>query len=122
MLGDDPDPSVMTERVGSGRSFGHVREGAPSWQERLGSQARGKQNLVVLGTVNEGMGNVATTSNYKFYENMRMQCDDERNTQINTHNDNEKIWKPSGASVSGRHTRSWLGQVLLNAGSWWSGW
>ena len=40
----------------------------------LVNMARGKQNLVGLGTVNEGNGNAATTSNYKFYENMWMQC------------------------------------------------
>ena len=46
--------------------------------------------MVGLETVNENKGDAATKSGCKFYENMRMQCDDECNKQINTHNDNEK--------------------------------
>ena len=75
MFGDDPDPSVTTARVGSGRSFGRARKGFAGCVKRLGSQARGKQNLVGLGAVNESKGDATTTSGCKFYENMQMQSE-----------------------------------------------
>ena len=74
MLGDDPNPTVMTVRVGFGEVSG-AREGFAGYAERLGSQARGRQNLAGLGTDNKGKGENATTTNgCKFYENMQMQC------------------------------------------------
>ena len=46
MFGDDQDPTVITERVGFRAGFGRAREGAASWQERLGGHE----------TDNEGKG------------------------------------------------------------------
>ena len=77
MLGDDPDPSVATARVGS-RGVSDAREGAASWQEGLGDHSQeGRENQIGLGTINECNGEkrgTATTSGCKFYENMQMQC------------------------------------------------
>ena len=76
MFGDDLNPTVMTERVGSGRSFGHVREGAASWQERLGGHGQEgseKPDWPRNGQRKQG-GNATTTNGCKLYENMQMQC------------------------------------------------
>ena len=62
--------------------------------------------------VNEGKGNAATAGNYKFYENMRMQCDYECNKQIK-HTATTKTWKASEASVSGRHNTPPLTRDLV---------
>ena len=44
---------------------------------------------VGLETVNESKGDTTTMSRYTFYENMRMQCDDECNKQNKTHGEHE---------------------------------
>ena len=80
MLGDYPDPSVTTKRVGVGTTFGHTREGFAGCAERLGSQARGKtKNKVGLETVNESKGDAATTRGCKFENKdgnrVPMQCE-----------------------------------------------
>ena len=63
MLGDDPDPSVMTERVGFGAGSDVRARGATSWQERLGGHGQeGSENPIGLGTVKGGKGNSATTN------------------------------------------------------------
>ena len=74
MLGDDPDPSVTTTRVGfrtiSGRAGGGrwlCREGQTVRQQRI-------KNPVGLGTVNEDKGNAATTNECKFLKHDGNEC------------------------------------------------
>ena len=56
MFGDEPNATVMTERVGR-VSFGRALEGAASWQERLGGHSQeGSKNPIGLGTINESKG------------------------------------------------------------------
>ena len=63
MLGDDTNPTEMTERVRFGVGFGHAQEGVDGWQERLGGHGQeGSENPIGLGTVKGGKGNSATTS------------------------------------------------------------
>ena len=57
MFGDDPEPTVKTERVGFGQvSDAHTR-GSVHFTERLRFRYEGKtKNKVGLETVNEGKG------------------------------------------------------------------
>ena len=106
MFGDDSDPTVMSERVGSGRSFGHVREGAASWQERLGGHGQeGSENPIGLGTVNESKGNAATMNGCKFYEN-KCRCK-AHDAMMKCNNNTNKTH--DGHAKHGRHMerRSW---------------
>ena len=41
MLGDDSNPTEMTERVRFGAGIGHAQEGVGGCAERLGGQTRG---------------------------------------------------------------------------------
>ena len=43
MFGDDSDPTVTTERVGFGTTFGRAHEGVCGCAERLGGLTRGKR-------------------------------------------------------------------------------
>ena len=57
MLGDDPDPTVTTVRVGFGEVFGRTPEGG-RWLCREGQTVRQEriENPVRLRTVNERKG------------------------------------------------------------------
>ena len=75
MFGDDPNPTVTTERFGFGAVFRRVQEGVGELAgEVRRSDKRDSKNPVVLGTVKEGKGNTTTTSGYGFYENIWMRC------------------------------------------------
>ena len=68
MLGDYPDPSVMTARVGFGEvSDAHAR-GSVHCVERV--KRSDNKRTVGLINVNGGEGEAATTNGCKFYENM----------------------------------------------------
>ena len=70
MFGDDPDPMVMTERVGFGEVFGRVQEGVDGCAERLGGQTRGtRETRLVSEWSTKARGDATTTSRYGFYEN-----------------------------------------------------
>ena len=50
MFGDDPDPMVMTERVGFGTGFGRAREGVLCIVQRGSDGRTTKERLVSKGT------------------------------------------------------------------------
>ena len=74
MLGDDPDPSVMTVRFGFGAVFGRAQEGFDKtpWREGVFDglrKEREESGPVDLRGVNRDKEEAATTSECKFYEN-----------------------------------------------------
>ena len=65
MFGDDPDPTVTTERVGFGEVLGRAQEGFDK---------RETQTRLVSKRSTKARGDAATTSGYGFYENIWMRC------------------------------------------------
>ena len=63
MFGDDPDPTVMTARVGSGKFRTRTQRG-------LGHRGQeGSKDPIGLERSMKARGDAATTSGYGFYEN-----------------------------------------------------
>ena len=77
MFGDDPDPSVTTERFRFKKdSDAHTRGGLRSEQRDSGLSKKENKHPGCKGSekcqqIQTGSG---TTNGCKFYENMRMQC------------------------------------------------
>mgnify|MGYP005848800727 CR=1 FL=1 len=75
MFGDDSDPTVTTERVGFGTTFGRTHEGGlwlcreVRWFDKRETQAR-----LVSERSTKARGDTATTSRNGFYENIWMRC------------------------------------------------
>ena len=70
MLGDDPDPTVTTVRLGFGEVFGRMPEGVGGCAERVkrSDKRESKIRLDSEWSMN-ARGDAATTSGCKFYEN-----------------------------------------------------
>ena len=71
MLGDELNPTVMTEQVGFGE-VSDAREGSVHCAER--AKRSDNKRTVGLRNVNGGEGEAATNNGCTFYENMQMQC------------------------------------------------
>jgi len=66
MLGDDSNPTEMTERVRFGAGFGHTQEGVDGCAERLGGQTRGtRETRLVSERTTERRGNYERTKSFK---------------------------------------------------------
>ena len=101
MLGDDPDPSVMTERVGFGTASDTHSTGFVHCTERLRFRKEGKRiTRFDLERSTKARGNATTMSGCKFYENMRrkmhddmMKCNNNRNkTHTMATKNMEGVW------------------------------
>ena len=69
MFGDDPGPSVKTERVGFGQVSDTRKRGVGACAERLSGLTRGKRKTwLVSERSTKARGDAATTNGCKFYE------------------------------------------------------
>ena len=73
MFGDDPDPTVMTERVRFGTGFERAREGVLCIVQR-GSNGRASNEWSVLRKVNRDEEEAATINGCKFFRKHAMRC------------------------------------------------
>ena len=68
MFGDDPDPTVMTARVGSEKFRTRTQRG-------LGRRGQaGRKDPIGLEWSMKARGDAAAMSRYGFFENIWMQC------------------------------------------------
>ena len=74
MFGDDPNPTVTTNRVGYGTTFGRAGGDRGLTREVSWFDKREPKTRLVSERSTKARGESATTSGYGFYENIWMRC------------------------------------------------
>ena len=74
MFGDDSDPTVMTERVGFGTTFGHAHEGVCGCAERLGGLTRGNRKTRLVSERSMNATEISEERQLRADASLRKQC------------------------------------------------